>query len=256
MQPSELQRVILRALAENKVDKRLGRGEHYLFKAIPPLCPPEDKPGPRDVQEAVWALIGRGLAFIDISQAAPENWMLNLSRLGYAAASDKVVNPDDPASYLSQLYSDVPTMSDVVRLYLEEAVQTYYHECYLASTVMLGVAAEAAFLELSTAFAKWLGGTPGTNLEKIIADTRRNYVQKFSEFRRRLDPLKPQLPGDLADAIDLQMNSVLELLRVSRNDAGHPTGVTLSREACFTNLRIFASLISRIYKLKLFFENP
>ena len=46
--------------------------------------------------EAVWALVGQGLAYIDYSQSAVENWSLHLTDAGHAAADDEEVNPDNP----------------------------------------------------------------------------------------------------------------------------------------------------------------
>lgn len=61
----------------------------------------------RPVMEAVWALIGQGLAYIDYSQSAAENWALHLTEAGLAAARDEEATPDDPAGYLRRLHTDV-----------------------------------------------------------------------------------------------------------------------------------------------------
>jgi hypothetical protein len=72
---------------------------------------------------------------------------------------------------------------------------------------MLGVAAEAAFMELSPAFAKRLEGIPGEKLTEVL-NSRRHYIHKFIEFRKRLDQEKSNLPEHLWDGRDLLMNSV------------------------------------------------
>jgi len=254
MNPSQLQRLILEVLARSGTDRRLGGGRHYLAEAIASQCPQNDRPTPRQIQEAIWALIARGLAFLDISQSAPENWSLELTQVGTAALRDEQFNPDDPDGYLNRLYERVPTISPLVRMYLGEALQTYFHECYLASTVMVGVACEAAFLEMAGSFAAWVGGGSGANLQRVLSNPRATYVQRFDEFRRRFQPEIPRLPSQLADGLAVQIDAVIDLLRVYRNDAGHPTGRVLSRDDCFTNLRIFARLVGRLYALRSFFE--
>ncbi len=85
-------------------------------------------------------------------------------------------------------------LSDLAKLYVNEAVNSYYHKSYLASTVMLGVAAEAAFLELAEAFTCWPLIRPADALTKVLADPRKTHFQKFEEFRKRLLPIAPQHP--------------------------------------------------------------
>jgi hypothetical protein len=121
---------------------------------------------------------------------------------------------------------------------------------------MLGVAAEAAFLELSAAFAKCLKGASAENLKKVLNEPRSTYDQKFTEFRKRLDPQKRNLPPSLADGLNLQMNAVLDLLRVARNDAGHPKDVNIGKDDCVASLLMFPRLTKRMYELNAFFEAP
>jgi hypothetical protein len=246
---------MLGVLAAAGTDRRLGGGRDYLIPAVKAACPATGQPTDRQIQEAIWSLIARGLAYVNISQPAPENWTLELTTSGSAALRDEEINPDDPSGYYRRLYSDIPTLSSLARLYITEAVNSYYHQCYLGSTVMLGVAAEAIFIELAEAFCGWLDDTSGGNLGKILADPKKTHFQKFDEFRKRLLPVASELPNGLGDGLDLQLNSVLDLLRVNRNHAGHPTGVKVSREDSFVHLRIFARIANRIYALKQHFEN-
>jgi hypothetical protein len=209
-----------------------------------------------EIQEAYWAVIGRGLAYIDISQPAAENWTLNLTPAGRAAALDTELNPDDPEGYRQRIATLAPQLSDLVNVYLTEAIDTYYHECYLVSSVMLGVAAEALLLEVGHGFAAWLGGTAGGKLEAILVDPRRNYSAKFSEFRSRLETARPKLPAHLRDNLDIRLNSTVEILRLYRNDAGHPTGKIPDRQTCRIHLIVFADVLARYYGLLELFRAP
>ena len=94
--PSQVQSLLLRVLAQT-VDTRLGRGQHYFHDAVRHEAPDI---GSASVMEAVWGLIGQGLAYIDYSQPAVENWSLHLTDAGRAAADDEEVNPDNPENYL------------------------------------------------------------------------------------------------------------------------------------------------------------
>jgi len=247
-----LQSTILRLLSQPNVDKRLGRGKHYFTQAVMNQYQPENRPSPELVTQTLWSLVGRGLVYIDINQPAPENWSWRLTNAGVEAAKDDQFNPDDPKRYLLRLRSNVPDISNLVFMYAEEAVRCYMHECYLASAVMLGVASEAAFLEMAQASVGWLH-TAGQKLQAIIDNPRQPYVKKFEEFRKRIEPRKSELPAELADGMSLTFDSVLDLLRISRNEAGHPTGKSVSREDQYISLQMFGRYIQKLYALKAFF---
>lgn len=81
-----------------------------------------------------------------------------------------------------------------------------------------------------------------------------NYIDKFQEFRKRLEAHKPELPEDLRDGMSLWLDGVLDLLRIYRNDAGHPTGKRLDREDAFTLLALFVRYAQKLYALKRVFD--
>lgn len=253
---ADLQTAVLRVLAKPGADKRLGRGRYYLVQAVMEEVPVGQIHG-GEVMAAIWALIGQGLAFIDISQPAPENWTLVLTAAGAEAVRDGEINPDNSGEYLARLTDMVPGVSQVVMRYAREALASYTGRCYLASAVMLGVASEAAFLEMSSSFAAWLPEKQGAKLGELVRNPHRNYIAKFAEFRKRIEPIKGELPEELSDGMALTMDAVLDLLRVYRNDAGHPTGKQVQRQDAFINLQMFARYLQKLYALKAFFEaNP
>jgi len=249
-----LQTAILTVLSRPNANRRLGRGQHYLFEEVLKELPSEQRVAKGDFMEAVWLLISQGLAFIDFSQSAPENWELKLTRAGQQAAFDQGFNPDNAGQYLKKLQETIPELSPLVLRYTYEAVRSYVHRCYLASAVMLGVASEAAFFDLAEAFAGWLPENESSKFRKILDDPRKHYISKFEAFRKRIQSHKPELPHRLADNMALMMDSVLDLLRIYRNDAAHPTGKEIDRDDAYGNLQMFARYLKRMYDLKAFFE--
>jgi len=200
--------------------------------------------------EAVWSLVGQGLAFIDYSQPAAENWSLHLTGAGRAAIVDIEVNPDDPAGYLRVLLAEVPTMSATVKAYAEEALLAYNARLYRASAVMLGVASEAAVLEVASALATVMTDAERQRYLEMIGSRRQNYVAKFETFQQKLRSKKDLLPEELSDGLDLTLTAVADLLRLYRNDAGHPSGKKVDRGDCFIHLRMFVRYAQKIYLLK------
>jgi hypothetical protein len=249
---STLQSTILRLLSQPGVDRRLGRGHHYFTEAVLKAYPQDKQPSHDIIAQTLWSLVGRGLIYIDMWQPAPENWEWLLTDAGTEAAKDEQFNPDDPERFMSRLRLNVPEISSLVSAYADEAVRCYTNSCYLASAVMLGVASEAAFIEMAEASVEWLESS-GAALKKILDDPRQPYAKKFEEFRKRIEPRKADLPEELADGMSLTFDAVLDLLRVRRNDAGHPTGKPVLRQDQYISLQMFGRYLQRLYQFRAFF---
>jgi hypothetical protein len=214
-----------------------------------------DPPSLQQINELLWSMVGQGLLYIDMSQPAHENWTRQFSSDGRAVRTDAEINPDDPQGYLNRVREMVPAASDTTMMYLDEAVGSYTGRRYLASAVMLGVAAEGAFLEMAESFADWLPTNEGQNFRNVLENERQVYLAKSGEFRKRVEHRKAQLPAELADGMSLRLDSVLDLLRIYRNDAGHPTGKRIGREDAFINLQMAARLLQNLYALRSFFKS-
>jgi hypothetical protein len=206
--------------------------------------------------EALWVMLGQGMLYLNYyrNPERPHQWMFWLTELGDAAARDEIINPDSPDGYLKRLRNDVPAASEIVMDYATESVRAYQSRCYLASAVMLGVATEAAFLELGEAFGKWLPEEAGPRFLGKLRGRGISYWKKFEEFRNKLQPLRGELPPHLKEDIDVTMDATLNILRIYRNEAGHPTGKQIPRARANQNLQLFAFLLGRMYELKAFFE--
>ena len=172
---------------------------------------------------------------------------------GSTRAEQRDYNPDDRNSYMQRLLKDAPATSATVQQYLLEALQTYEQECYLASAVMLGGAAEETTLEVAASFVKWRG-KEAENLATILDNLRQFYVYKLQEFEKRLRVARREIPQEFAENLELQITAVLQLIRVTRNDAGHPTGRRIDRTDCFQNLVICANAHQKLHRLKAYFD--
>jgi hypothetical protein len=206
------------------------------------------------INEALWSLIVRRLAWVATYERNPNAWYVSLTERGKAAAQGESVNPDDPSGYLKKLLRDAPETSEVVQLYLRESLNSFEQECYLASAVMLGVAAEACMLDTADVFVNW-NGSPAEKLKEILENPRTFYVVKLEAFQKSLAAAKGSLPPELSDNLDLDVNAVIQLIRQTRNEAGHPTGRRIDREDAFNHLIIYARANKRLYGLMTFFKN-
>jgi hypothetical protein len=68
-----------------------------------------------------------------------------------------------------------------------------------------------------------------------------------------LEPRRHDLPVELSDNLALTFDGVLDLLRVARNDAGHPTGRYIDRQDAYVNLQLFGRFAERLEGLRLHF---
>lgn len=204
--------------------------------------------------EAVWSLIAQGLAYLDFTQPSATNWVLLPTAKGRSAISDEDINPDNPTGYMQSLKRQVPGVSETVTNYVSEAQSAYRAGLYRASAVMLGVASEAAVLEVARTLGKTLRGKEAQKYLQVIEGHRTNYLPKFDAFRKKLESQKGCLPSELTDGLDLAMNSVADLLRVYRNDLGHPTGKTVNQQDCFISLQMFVRYAKRLYDIRQYLE--
>jgi hypothetical protein len=245
----DLRGAILQRLADDEGDSRFG--EPYFPMQTARACDVRLI----DVYEAIQGLQGDGLVFLDPAgqgrAASFDNWRWRLSEDGRAAARSDSWEPRDPQRYLARLRERVPSLDSVADMYVTEALRSFNARCYLASSVMLGVAAEQVFGRVAEAF---VAGAPHNTakLRKLLDTQSATYHQRFSEFRKRLEPLRSSLPDGLADSITL--DAVADLLRITRNAAGHPSGRRIDEDTAHTHLQMAGVLLAKMVDLAEHFE--
>ena len=225
-------------------------GEPYL-----PMEVAQALPAPlRHVWEGLWGLMADGLIFLDPSGQAGasswDNWRWRLTDAGKQTARTGTWEPRDPSRFMARLRERVPGLAVEALSYFEEALRAFNARCYLASSVMLGVATEQVFGRLAAAF---VAARPAETrrLQSFLSDNASHY-RRFDEFRKRLEPLRGTVPEGLADAITL--DAVADLLRVTRNAAGHPTGQRVDQETAYAHLVMAAMLLAKMTELAEHFE--
>jgi hypothetical protein len=205
-----------------------------------------------DVLDVCWSLVADGLVYVDFDQqSAPENWKWRLTERGTRAVrADREYEPDDPEGYLALLEDRLSGLDAGVTVYASEALHAYGARCFLASSVMLGVASERAFQLLAEAFLGTLAGREAEGLNTILSNPRQTFVAKFREFRKRLEPRRSLLPEELSDNLALTLDGVLDLLRVARNESGHPSGRYIDGRDAYVNLQLFGRYMERLEALR------
>lgn len=205
---------------------------------------------PHQAYEALWGLVADGLVYLDPAGqgSSTDNWQWRLSALGTRVISGGPWEPADPEGYLRRLRQDIPALDLDALAYVEEALRSFSARCYIAASVMLGVASEQVFNGLAAAL---VASHPATTqkLQNLIVDPRATYYARFQELRKRLEPIRDTLPAPLTDTLTL--DAVADLLRVTRNNAGHPTGVSIDEDTARTHLQMAALYLRKMTALRM-----
>lgn len=204
-----------------------------------------------EVYEVLWALLADGLVHLqpDPQYAASfEYWLWLPTKVGRRVLEGGDWHPEDPEGFLRRLDRQSPTLDPVARQYFAEALGAFRSRCYLATAVMLGVASEAAFGGLAEAYIGSLPPERAASARKDLTGARQSDFHRWEAFRKRINPVREQLPEDLRDR--LLLDAVSDLLRITRNDVGHPTGRLIDEDTARTHLLIAATYLGRMTALR------
>lgn len=250
-----LQRTILRLLKSSETDSRLGNGRFGLAEAVEAQFPENRRPDPGEIMAAVWALVGQGLAYIDYSATNPANWTVLASRAGLTADHLGSPSASDPEAFLEWLSEAVPLASSAVFEYASEALICQNNRCYFACSVMVALAAEAAFLELASSFSRALPDGQKQIFSQVITNPRTMPSTKFAEFKKRMEPFRSDIPSDISDGLTMTLDGLLGLIQSYRDDASHPMVRKIAPDDALINLQMFSRYIRKVYALREFFNS-
>jgi hypothetical protein len=196
--------------------------------------------------EVFWDIFREGIITLGTSDKIRDFPYFRVAQYGTKIIENKdMYFFHDVSSYESVIKDNIPEIDEVTLLYLKEAVQTFYSGCYLASSVMLGVASEHTLLLLFEKFDN--KQTPDKKIKG------RNISDKFSNFKNKLNHnianKSITVPYDIKESIDDNLEGIMNAIRRFRNDTGHPTGKTINKEQCFINLTLFILYCRTAYQL-------
>ncbi len=206
--------------------------------------------------EVIWSLIVQGILVPGLDDSN-QGWpFLRLTQYGERCVAEDRILPHDPDGYLKEFQSAIPNADPTIVEYLTESLQCYIHGLYRAGAVMLGGASEKAVLLLVEAYSNSIGNL--TTKQRFESDSQKaqSIFRKYELFDKQFAAIKPRMPKVLTESIDSLLRGVFDLIRNSRNDAGHPaSGALVDRDVLYSHLRLFVPYCQRIYGLIGWFES-
>jgi hypothetical protein len=175
---------------------------------------------------------------------------MHVTEYGRECLAAGEITPHDPDGFLASLSKEAQgQVDDVVRTYVEESLRCFGNREFLAATVLIGVASERSIDMVAEAY---LDGSPDdTERER----RKRKLSQTSRSVKRRFDLLRgaanscTDLPESLRESLDIHFGSIFEIIRRTRNDAGHPRGAQPGRHEAHACILLFPSYYWTICEL-------
>ena len=154
--------------------------------------------------------------------------------------------PFDSGLFMERIRKEIPTLDNTIALYLVESLKCFRVGTFVASAVMMGVAAEQMMLVLRKAVYDSLA-TP--EKKKTFETAAQGQIKRiYNAVWKKLDPVREQMPERLRELIGIELAGVFELVRKTRNDAGHPTGRRIERDEAEALLLLFPSYAKTVHE--------
>lgn len=208
---------------------------------------PDDAIVKEFVRDVFWDLFRQGFITPGLNNSNPNLPFFRLSHFGKnSLASGRPFRFHDASSYIKLVSSNVPDVSERTIDYLEEAVSTFYSGSLLASAVMLGVAAELEFLRVVDLAAE----IDATKREFSKVQDERFIRSKFQRFIPEIKRIEKSLDREATEDLETNFAAIQSILRISRNEAGHPSSAHPTRENTYVNLQLFVPFARQLMRLR------
>jgi hypothetical protein len=192
------------------------------------------------VTEVFWQLVIEGIVAPGMNSSNQNLPWFHVTAYGKKVLGAEAGHPHDENGYLARVQTRVPKPDATVLAYLSEALTAFRRGTPVASTIMLGIAAERVFLLVCDSLSAALRDP----IEKAAFDAlmqRLPIKPKLDWVHAKLLDLQNRRSPGLPDNATLAVTAIYDFLRTQRNDLGHPREAPPSadREEAFANLQIF-----------------
>ncbi|MGD0009734.1 MAG: hypothetical protein ABSE93_14460 [Terriglobia bacterium] len=204
-------------------------------------------------RELLQEFVNNNVLFIGYGDAEGFPWF-TVTEYGRKCIAEGNLLPFDPEGYLGALSKRVPGLDATALTYLREAISTYNRGFFLSSAVSLGVASEHLVLRLIDTYVN-AHADPAKRAKVQQRFEGKFIFPQYSHFKKELDGLKASIPGELLKDYETHLDGVFNLIRLVRNQSGHPSGIVPDQAIVFANLQGFSFFAVRVKALEAHFAS-
>lgn len=148
-------------------------------------------------------------------------------------------DPGNPAGYLRHVYASGP-LNPVTGSYLKEGLDCYAAGHFKAAAVMIGIASESLILDLRDTLVSQLKSLSQKE-PKNINDWRIKVI--LEALQTYFDSRKNDLSKDLREQYEAYWAAFAHQIRITRNDAGHPSSIDpVTEDGVHASFLVFPNL--------------
>jgi len=183
------------------------------------------------VKEAFWRLVAKGLLVPEEIHGSNGQIDIAITSHGVYCFENGQIQVHDPHGYLADLAKRIPTLDSIIRMYIEQALGSFTNGNYLACAVMIGGALEKLIMNVIADFGERLSDDQKERYFKKVL--KQDHIKKrFEEFMKffEAEGFKAGLEQTLKEKLDTSFPAIINIIRITRNEVGHPTGRIIDPE--------------------------
>ena len=245
-----VRQIVLRRLRDGRWNQlyspwNVGDAEEYVTFATPQL----HNEFIELMLEAMWQFIAQGVVTPGLNAANPALPWFRVTGYGKKVLAEERFLPHDPTGYLDEVNRVAQSVTGKAAIpYVEEALRCFNAGCSISAVLMLGIAAEAVFLNLCSVISGILkdpADRKAFEAMQWIKPKHKWVVERFEAI-----PAKDR-KKNLPESTDITLSSLYDLIRRQRNEIGHPAEQmpAIGRDAAFTFFKLFPAFIADIEAL-------
>lgn len=207
------------------------------------------------ILEVFWQLVIEGV-LIPGKDTMNKFPFFRRTEYGNRMISETTPTPHETTIYISYINNQIPNFDLTVMRYLQESLLTFRSGNLVASSVMIGVAAERVFLLICEDLLKSLNDKKEQNQFKNLIN-KFPMRPKLEWVHNKLISIQKKNVGGFPENAITMITAVYDFIRYQRNELGHPQNKppVIDRESVFVDLQIFPKYYKTAEQLRDFLRN-
>ncbi len=188
----------------------------------------------------------------------PSQVTYHLTPSGLAWAADVEPLPEDADGYMGVLRRLVPSLDPVIEQYIREGLSSFGRHTYFSAAVMVGAAAEkAVYLLAESMLDAFTDARRQETFKKLMERRKLNELFHTTEKTIHDAYISKVLPFPVFDGAVTHLMSLIEAIKVQRNDAVHPMNAIVSADSVRLSFAAFPHALEKLEALRAWFAaNP